>query len=222
MKRPLRSEACEGDFLRALAEGSKELGIELTEEQREAYKSYYFELLKWNQKKSLTSITAPREAVAKHFLDSLCVSPLIKEGVKVLDVGSGAGFPGLALKVYRRDLKLVLLDASFKKVAFLRHMVRLLGLEGVEVIHGRAEELKGELGGRFDVVLSRALGPLEDLLSICLPFVSGKGILIAMKGPNWQTEWPYRWFFEAKLDRVIEYELPFSMGKRVLLVFSKA
>lgn len=222
MKRPSRSEVGKEDFIRALKEGSEELGIKLGEEQLEAYESYYFELLRWNQKKSLTSITAPKEVAVKHFLDSLSLSPLIPEGVEVLDIGPGAGFPGLALKVFRRDLRLVLLEASFRKVAFLRHMVRLLSLEGVEVVHGRAEDLKGELGGHFHVVVSRALGPLEGLLSLGLPFVSEKGVLIAMKGPNWEKEWPCQGHTKARLNKVIEYQLPFSMGRRVLLVFSKA
>lgn len=222
MKKPLRSETLKEDFSKALKEGATELGLVLGREHLEVCWSYYLELLKWNQKKSLTSITAPKEVAVKHFLDSLSLSPLIGEGAEVLDVGTGAGFPGLALKVLRRDLKVILLEASFKKVAFLRHVVRLLGLERVEVVHDRAEELQGELGNCFEVVVSRALGPLGKVLSLCLPFVSEKGVLIAMKGPNWQKEGSYKGYCQAKLEKVIEYELPFHMGRRVLLVFRKA
>jgi len=210
-------------FLEALKEGEKCLGITLRGEKREALGKYFIQLLKWNSKKNLTSIEDPKGVAIKHFVDSLALLPLLKKKDRILDIGTGAGFPGLVLKVVENDLKVTLLEASFKKVAFLKHIKRILELEELEVIHGRAEDpgfLEKEKEG-FSVVVSRALGPLVNFLKLAFPYLPKGGMAIAMKGPKGKSELEGLELNLFNLKDQLEFELPFQMGKRLILVFEK-
>lgn len=220
-RRPSRSPDIEA-FREALIGGASALGLEVGEGVLEDLCLYYVELVRWNARKNLTSIEGPREAAVKHFLDSLTLYPLLSPSEALLDLGSGAGFPGLCLKVYDRGLRVTLLEASFKRVAFLRHMVRRLSLGDTVVIHGRAEDpgLLEAWRGRFDVVTGRAIGPLGEFLPLAEPYLRPGGRVIAMKGPRWQEEVKG---VEGRLrfQGAKELELPFGMGRRALLVFLK-
>jgi len=206
-------------FREALIEGAKELGIPLKERHLDAFSIYKAELRKWNRKVNLTAIEDEEEIAVKHFLDSLTLTPFIEEGMKVLDIGSGAGFPGLVLKIYEPSLQLLLIEASQKKAFFLRHMVRVMGLQGVGVLQGRAEEVAEEYRGRFDLVVSRALGPLRDFVIMALPYAKPSGLIIAMKGRRGEEETGDG--MGVRPEGVKRLSLPFGMGERTLLLFKK-
>jgi 16S rRNA (guanine527-N7)-methyltransferase len=211
------------EFIEALREGEKGIGILLDREKEEALVRYFLELEKWNAKKNLTSLQDPKEIAIKHFVDSLTLLPLLKKEDRILDIGTGAGFPGLVLKIAKDDLRVTLLEASFKKVAFLKHLKRVLKLEGLEVIHGRAEdpELVEKEKERFSVVVSRALGALGDFLKLALPYLFKGGRAIAMKGPKGGLELEGLELVSFNFKERLELELPFRMGKRLILVFEK-
>jgi 16S rRNA (guanine527-N7)-methyltransferase len=139
---------------------------------------------------NLTSITSYDEIAKKHFIDSLSLLPWMDENIKLLDIGAGAGFPGLPLKIVRPDIKLTLLDSTRKKVNFLRETADMLGLMDVECIHARAEELnrKPEYSGRFDACTARAVARLSKLVRYALPFLKPGGFFLAMKGQSADDE----------------------------------
>lgn len=153
----------------------------------------YAELLsEWNRKFNLTAITEEEEVEVKHFADSLSLLNVseIPEGAKLLDIGSGAGFPGIPVKLARPDLDIVLLDSLNKRITFLNTVIEELKLQGISAIHGRAEELarKTEFRERFDVVTSRAVARLNLLCEYALPFVRQGGMFVAMKGSEVSAE----------------------------------
>ena len=166
--------------------GAKKLGLELNLRQIEQFRTYYQELIDWNQRVNLTRITDYEEVQIKHFLDSLMVVLALRQpagGVSLIDVGTGAGMPGIPLKILLPDIKLVLLDATAKKAAFLHHLKHKLGLEDVGIVVGRAEDIAREAQHRekFDIVLSRAVASLPTLVELTLPFCAVGGSFIAQK-----------------------------------------
>lgn len=151
------------------------------------YKAYTDYLLEVNSHTNLTTITDPSEIELKHFKDSLTVLDYIQEGDKVLDLGAGAGFPGIPLRI-EKDIDLTLIDSVNKKVNFMNEVIEILGLSNARAIHTRAEDFAKENREAFDVVVSRAVANMSTLSELCLPFVKVSGLFIALKGPKADEE----------------------------------
>ena len=170
-----------------LLAGAADLGITLTEAQQETFVRYFHALADWNRRVNLTSVDDWDEVQTVHFLDSLSVASVLPrevlQGGRILDVGSGAGFPGLPLKIAFPRLRLALLESTGKKAAFLHAVVDLVGLHDTEVLHGRAEELahQSDLREAFDAVLARGLAKMSVLVELTLPFARIGGVVVAQK-----------------------------------------
>jgi 16S rRNA (guanine527-N7)-methyltransferase len=176
-----------------LERGAREWGIKLAPEQRESFEVYYQELVAWNEKVNLTAITAYDDVQVKHFLDSLsCLQVLgdFPAERSCIDIGAGAGFPGLPLKIVRPEMRLTLLEATGKKADFLRHVVELLGLAEVRVLKARAEELgrNPEYRETFQIAVARAVAELAVLVEYALPLLEVGGIFVAQKGREVEEE----------------------------------
>ena len=170
-------------FKKKLKEVFLESGINLTEEHINKFLLYYKLLIEWNNKFNLTTITSYDEVILKHFLDSAICFELFKENATVVDIGSGAGFPSIPLKILRPDLEVLLVDSVQKKVAFLQEVVSKLKLSNIKTIHSRIEDLAGKAEYResFDYCVSRAVAPLNVLSEYSLPFVKKDGQMISYK-----------------------------------------
>jgi len=173
----------EKDFKQELVKRAVQFGIKLSEAQANQFYEYMQLLLVWNEKMNLTAITEPEEVLTKHFIDSMSISPYIKGNESVLDIGTGAGFPGIPLKIVFPQNKFTLLDSLNKRICFLNEVINSLQLEKIEAIHGRAEEYcgMGQKRENYDVVTSRAVAKLNVLLEYMLPFVRIGGRCICMK-----------------------------------------
>ena len=184
-----------------LADRAKRMGITLTDDQLGSYQVYYETLIDWNQRVNLTRITDYEDVQTKHFLDSLSCLGAIERArnapakgadvsLRVIDVGTGAGFPGVVLKIASPALRLTLLEATGKKAEFLRALVECLGLADVVVINARAEQVGQDRGHRerYDVALARALAGTATLAELALPLVQVGGLVIAQKGENPEAE----------------------------------
>ena len=174
--------------MKKLKSGAQKLGLHLTPRQLEQFEIYYQELVDWNQRMNLTSVTDYEEVQVKHFLDSLTVimaiRPLNKgQRLSVIDIGTGAGLPGIPLKVLLPDIRLVLLEATARKTKFLQHIVDRLGLDNVEITVGRAEEAahNSKYREKFDLALSRAVASLPVLVELTLPFCAVGSRFVAQK-----------------------------------------
>jgi 16S rRNA (guanine527-N7)-methyltransferase len=204
------------------------MGMGLAESQIAWFAVHARELMVWNQRTNLTAITDPLEIAVKHFLDTLPVSPLLPSGSSILDIGSGGGFPGIPLKVLRPDLHVMLIDASRKKVSFLKHIISTLGLKDVEASHVRAGDLKKELqpeSGRYDVVISKAVSSLDRFLDQAAPLLRRPGALIAMKGRSVEPEVENaRPQIEAEglFLTTKKYRLPYLDVERCLVILSNS
>lgn len=174
-----------------LAESCKKINIELTEKQIKQFIDYKDMLLEWNEKFNLTAITDEREIILKHFVDCLAISAGAElAGKKIIDVGTGAGFPGVPVKIAFPDTQMTLLDSLNKRITFLEELKNKLGLENVVCIHSRAEDggLDKNLREGFNLCISRAVANLAVLSEYCLPFVKVGGYFISMKGPDVKDE----------------------------------
>lgn len=164
----------------------KSLNIELTDKQYEQFQIYYDVLIEWNEKMNLTALTEEHDVFVKHFFDSICLIKAVQlNSQSILDVGSGAGFPSIPLKIIYPDLKITIIDALNKRIKFLDELTNALQID-VELIHGRAEEYKRK--HCFDLVTARAVANLSMLSELCIPFVKMNGLFLAMKGPKLQEE----------------------------------
>ncbi len=200
-----------------------ELGIVLEDDQKEKLRQFYQILKEKNEVMNLTRIIEEEDVYLKHFYDSLTlVKALDLNQVKTLcDVGTGAGFPGIVLKIVFPNLEIVLLDSLQKRVRYLEEVIARLQLTGIVAIHKRGEEYHEET---FDVVTSRAVASLEKLLPICMPLVKKGGMFVAMKAnveEEMQKSMPYQKKKQIQCTKKIEFLLPKEKSKRTLLVFQR-
>jgi 16S rRNA (guanine527-N7)-methyltransferase len=209
-----------------LVEGAKTFGVHLDQETITLFDRYLKELFKWNQKINLTAIRTEKEIVLKHFLDSLSVYPYLPAHSSLVDLGSGAGFPGIPLRIIDSSLGVTLIDSVLKKVDFQRHVIRILGLKGIEAIHARVQE-KGtpeKMEGRCDIVISRAFSDLKTFLCVGYPFLKKGGLAVAMKGDLNKGEVTLASEteeFRYTLQKTVSFSLPSSSFKRTILLFEK-
>lgn len=175
-----------------LISGCESFGINLTDKQIEQFEKYYELLIEWNKVMNLTAITEFEEVMQKHFVDSLSIagSMDMETCTTLIDVGTGAGFPGLPIKIVYPHIKVVLLDSLNKRIRFLNEVVDNLGLSGIEAVHGRAEDIakKKEYRESFDLVVSRAVANMASLAEYCIPFVKEGGCFVPYKSGNIQEE----------------------------------
>lgn len=172
-----------------LKDGFETLKLPFTDEMYGRFKIYYDYLTEQNAVMNLTAITGEEDTARLHFLDCAALCSLYNfSGASVIDIGTGAGFPGLPLKIVKPDISLTLLDSHKKRVAFLSETCRKLGFDDVHCISARAEEIAPDIGGSFDIAVSRAVARLNILCELCLPFVHIGGVFIAMKGPDCTEE----------------------------------
>ena len=205
------------------------LCIQLSDKQIEQFLIYYEMLSERNKVMNLTSISEYEEVLKKHFVDSISLVKAceLSAGTSLIDVGTGAGFPGLALKIAFPELKVTLLDSLNKRVLFLDDVIRKLGLKNVNTVHGRAEDLakSGKLREKYDLCVSRAVANLSTLSEYCLPFVKVGGMFIAYKSEKvfeeLLTSERSISLLGGKLDRQIEFTLPYSDVYRNLVVIRK-
>jgi 16S rRNA (guanine527-N7)-methyltransferase len=205
------------------------VAVTLTSQQLEAFRWYRLELISWNERFNLTAITDPTGIEVRHFVDSL--SCLLAFGpqtrIRVIDIGTGAGFPGLPLKIVCSQIRLTLIEATKKKADFCRHVADSLGLEGVEVLHGRAEQIARDEGhrGEYDWALARAVAPLPVLVEYLLPFVKMGGCALAQKGDTAHAETQLAaealGILGGRVDRLIPIELPGVVETRFLVLIDK-
>ena len=177
-------------FKQELAKRADQFKINLSEKQQNQFYEYMKLLLEWNKKINLTAITDPEEIITKHFIDSLSIAPYINSNDTVLDIGTGAGFPGIPLKIALPQNSFTLLDSLNKRIDFLKIIIQELKLENIEAVHGRAEEFNKLTNKResYDVVTSRAVAKLNVLLEYMLPFVKIGGRCICMKSSEIEEE----------------------------------
>ncbi|GIP29197.1 ribosomal RNA small subunit methyltransferase G [Paenibacillus sp. J23TS9] len=206
-----------------------EKGIEISHSQLDQFETYFKELVLWNEKMNLTGITDREQVYTKHFYDSITLAFYvdIKNIRTMADIGSGAGFPGIPLKICFPHLKLTIIDSLNKRINFLKHIVQETGLEHVELLHGRAEDWAQKPGHRdsYDLVTARAVAKLAVLNEFCLPYVKVGGVFAAMKGSNPELEVKEASHslkeLKGKLNRVENFVLPVEESERHIIIIDK-
>lgn len=214
-----------------LRSGCEKLGIALSQRQEQQFMKYYQLLLEWNQHINLTSITDHEGVMKKHFLDSLClVGFLSLEEMgqkKIIDVGTGAGFPGIPLKIIYPDIQLTLLDSLNKRIKFLNALTEELELNGVTAVHARAEEAgkSKEYREQFDLCVSRAVAHLSVLSEYCIPFIRLNGDFVAYKSGNIQEEFEESQnaidILGGSIEEKVDFTIPCSDMKRTFIHIQK-
>lgn len=210
------------DLKNILKAGGKELGVIIGDKELSSFLLYLKELKEWNKKINLTAITGDEDIVIRHFFDSLILVPFLSSKETLLDIGSGAGFPGIPLKIVIPDLKVTLMDSVNKKVVFMRHIIRTIGLKNIEAVQGRAEDKETirKFAACFDVVTSRAFTGLGSFLDMATPYAKKGGILLAVKGPKWMEELKgLKGLKGIEATQIKETSLPFSDITTTVLIF---
>lgn len=209
--------------------GLEELNISVNEKQMNQFLQYYELLIEWNKVMNLTGITEFNEVVEKHYLDSLCLIKVIPDlnNQKVLDLGTGAGFPGIPLKIVFPDLNIVLMDSLNKRILFLDEVISQLGLKNITAVHGRAEEMarRKEYRQQFDICVSRAVSNLASLSEYCIPFVSLNGYFISYKSADIDEEVEKSkkaiCLLGGRMEKVYKFYLPCSDNGRSFVCIKK-
>lgn len=206
-----------------LNKGLNELNISCSEEQVRSFLVYLSELKKWNRAYNLTALKTDEDIIIKHFLDSLLYIKVIPDGtLRLADAGSGAGFPGMAIKIARPEIELTLIEPSRKKASFLRHILRTLKLSSADVLQNRIEGLGNEYLGHFDIIASRATFGINEFLTMACLYVRRNGKLILNKGPGISEELKEGAAASAKsaVKEIFSLQLPFKQARRYLIVLS--
>ena len=213
------------EFKREFEKYLEKMNISLNKEQYDQFYAYMVLLIEWNEKINLTAITEPQEIILKHFVDSLTIAKYIEEGKTIIDMGTGAGFPGIPLKIYRNDVKVVLADSLNKRIKFLNEAIEKLQLKNIETIHCRAEELgkNKEYREKFDYATSRAVANLSTLSEYLLPFVKLNGSGIFMKTMEIDEELENAKkaikILGGRIEKVDKFEIPESdLGRSIIIV----
>ena len=215
------------EFKMLLFQYAKKLEIVLSENHVKKFYEYMLLLLEWNEKINLTSITDEKDIVLKHFVDSITICKYIPKNAKLLDVGTGAGFPGIPVKIVRDDVEVVLLDSLNKRILFLDDVINKLNMKNIRAIHGRAEEFGRNKDFRqcFDVVTSRAVANMAVLSEYLIPFTKLGGKSVIMKGSDFEEELNNSKkdikVLGGKISYVDEFVLPDSDMKRTIIVVDK-
>lgn len=212
-----------------LIDGLLELGIDPKKEKVDKLIAFKEIMLKWNEKVNLTTITEEKEIFIKHFLDSAtCLSTgYIKEGMRIIDVGTGAGFPGIPIMILKNGLKMTLLDSLNKRITYLNEAVAKLGLADITTVHERAEEAGSSKAHRecYDIILSRAVASMNVLCEYCLPFAKVGGYFLCQKGPDIEEEMRNALtaikILGGTVREVKEYKLPFSDIRHNIIIIEK-
>ena len=213
------------EFKREFEKYLAKMNISLLKEQYGQFYAYMELLIEWNEKMNLTAITDPKEIILKHFVDSLTIAKYDKEDKSIIDMGTGAGFPGIPIKIYRKDVKVVLADSLNKRIKFLDEVIDKLKLENVETIHCRAEELgkNKQYREKFDYATSRAVANLSTLSEYLMPFVKLNGKCIFMKTIEVEEELEKAKkaikTLGGKIEKVDKFEIPESdLGRSIIIV----
>lgn len=217
----------ENSLKELLINGAKEFSINLNGVQVDQILKYKDLLKEWNEKINLTAIEEDRDVIIKHYIDSLSILPLMEnKQFSLIDIGTGAGFPGIPVKIAYRNISVTLLDSLDKRIKFLDEVIKALNLSGIRAVHGRAEDFGANAGFRekFDISVARAVANLPVLLEYCLPFVKPGGIFIAMKGSSTDEIAASKKALEllgGEIEVVKEITLPFSDIKRNIITVRK-
>lgn len=215
------------EFSDLMIKYGKELNLVFTEEQLQKFFKYMNLLIEWNEKINLTAIIEPKEIILKHFIDCLTIIKYIKPNKTIIDIGTGAGFPGIPIKIMRDDVKITLLDSLNKRINFLNEIICKLELKNINAVHARIEEYakNKQYREKYDIATSRAVANLTTLSEYMLPMVTIKGKAICMKGAEVDEE-----ILKSKnsikvlggeIDKIEEFTLPKSDNKRNLIIIGK-
>lgn len=212
-------------FYKEMREKGKEL--DLSVEQIEKFYKYMELLIEWNKKMNLTAIVEPKEIILKHFIDSLTILKNVKDGDEIVDVGTGAGFPGIPLSIMNKNIEITLVDSLNKRLIFLQEVIKQLELKNVEIIHARAEEFgqNEKYREKFDIATSRAVANLSTLSEYLIPLVKINGKCICMKAADTKEEISQAQkaieVLGGTIEKIEEFELPESDIRRTIILLSK-
>ena len=217
----------ENEFKEKMQEKSKILGFDFSVEQISKFYKYMNMLIEWNEKINLTAIIEPNEIILKHFIDSLTIYKDIPNKSSVVDVGTGAGFPGIPLAIMNESLKITLVDSLNKRLIFLQEVINELNLKNIELVHARAEEFgqNKKYREKFDIATSRAVANLSTLSELCLPYVKENGKFIPYKAEKAEAEIEAAQkavdLLGGEISDKIEFQLPGGDMGRTLVVIDK-
>ena len=214
-------------FFDLMIEYGKEINITFTEEQLQQFYQYMQLLIEWNEKINLTAIVEPKEIILKHFIDSLTILKYINKEQTLIDIGTGAGFPGIPIKIMRQDIEITLLDSLNKRINFLEEVIQQLNLKKIHAVHARIEEYGKNRKYResYDIATSRAVANLTTLSEYMLPMVKVGGISICMKGSEIEEEFLKSQkaidILGGNIQKVDTFTLPKSDNKRNVIIVEK-